>query len=134
MPRGKKGEEHKPSNGPTDEQALEVIEGIEGEKDKLLDLHMSYMNDCKPFHEAIKSIIDNAVKVYGMSRRTIKAKISERDHLRKAEAQREKLDDEEIAAYDKLSDQLGPLGAFAKSSYEKGRPRDPLADLAGAAN
>jgi plasmid replication initiation protein len=135
MPRGKKGDVHQISNGPTDEQALEVIEGIEAEKDKLVDLHMAYMNDCKPFHEAIKGIVDNAVKVYGMSKRTISAKVKERDHLRKAEAQREKLDDEEIEKYDKLSAQLGPLGAFAKANYEnKGRRRDPLADLAGATN
>jgi hypothetical protein len=131
MPRGKKGHEHQPSNGPTDEQALEVIEGIEAEKDKLLDLHMEHMNACKPFHANIKSIIDNAVKVYGMSRRVIKAKISERDHLRKADAQREKIDDEEIAAYDRLSDQLGPLGQAARKAYHGG---DPLADLAGVAN
>jgi hypothetical protein len=133
MARGRKGDEHRPSNGPTDEQALEVIEGIEAEKDKLVDLHMAYMTDCKPFHEAIKAIIDNAVKVYGMSRRTIKAKVSERAHLRKAEAERNKLDDEEVAAYDRLSEQLGPLGAFAKASHQRGRRGDPLGDLAGAA-
>lgn len=131
MPRGKKGQEHQPtSNGPTDEQALEVIEGIEAEKDKLLDLHMTYMNDCKPFHESIKTIIDNAVKVYGMTRRTIKAKVAERDYLRKADAQREKLEDEEVAQYDRLSEQLGPLGQAARKAYHRG---DPLADLAGAA-
>jgi len=130
MPRSKKGDEHQPSsNGPTDEQAIEVIEAIEAEKDKLGDLHIAYMNDCKPFHAQIKSIVDNAVKVYGMSKRAITHKVKERDFLRKAEAQRTKLDDEEIEAYDKLSEQLGPLGAAAKTAYHKG---DPLAGLAEA--
>lgn len=131
MPRGKKGDVHQPSNGPTDEQALEVIEGIESEKDKLLDLHMEHMNACKPYHEQIKAIIDNAVKVYGMSRRVIKAKVAERHHLRMADAQRDKVDTDETDAYDRLSEQLGPLGQAAKTAYHKG---DPLADLAGAAN
>jgi hypothetical protein len=133
MARPKKGEEHAPKNSATDEQALEIIEGIEKEKDGLLALHMDYMRDCQPYHQRVKDIIDRGVKVYGMSRRSIQAKIKERMHLRKADEQRAKLDSEEIEAFDKLSDLLGPLGKAAAAAFHAGRKTsDPLSDLAGA--
>jgi hypothetical protein len=127
--RGKKGQEHTPKNSATPEQALEIIQWIEEQKEGLVDLHMSYMSDCKPFHARIKEIVDRGVKVYGMGRRSIMAKVKQRDYERRAEQQRAKLDDEEIAAFDRLSEQLGDLGSAARSAFYKG---DPLAGFSGA--
>jgi hypothetical protein len=129
MARTKKGEEHAPRNSATADQSLEIIEGIEKEKDGLLDLHMDYMRDCQPFHANIKAIVDKGVKVYGMTRRAITAKIKEREHLRKAEAQRQKLDSEEVDAFDRLSEQLGELGKAARSNFRRAQD-DPVGMLA----
>jgi hypothetical protein len=129
MARTKKGQEHTPKNVATADEVLEIIEGIEEQKSGLVDLHMTYMGECKPFHERIKELIDRGVKVYGMGRRSIQAKVKQRDYERKAEAQRAKLDDEEVAAFDKLSEQLGELGKAAKASFYKA---DPLAGFSGA--
>jgi hypothetical protein len=133
MARAKKGDQHIPSktNGATPEQALEVVESIEKEHADLLALRMEYMSNCKPYHQRVKDIIDGAVQTLGMGRRAIKGKVKERELLRKAEAERNKLDDEELEAYDKLSEQLGPLGAVARDRYQKG---DPLGDFARQAN
>jgi hypothetical protein len=117
MARSKKGDESTPKNSATDEQVAEIIVGIEQEKLGLLDLHMEYMNDCQPFHERIKDMIDRGVKVYGMDRRSIQAKVKERDYLRRAEAQRAKLDAEEIEAFDRLSEQLPGLGQAARDAF-----------------
>jgi hypothetical protein len=122
MARSKKGDESTPRNSATDEQVIEVIEGIEREKLGLLERHMEYMNDCQPYHERIKDIIDRGVKVYGMGRRSIQAKVKERDYLRKAEAQRAKLDQEEIEAFDRLSEQLPGLGQAAKAAFHDRHP------------
>jgi hypothetical protein len=133
MARGKKGDESLPpkSNGATPEQAQKVIEDVEKEHADLLALRMEYMSNCKPFHARIKDVIDGAVSSFGMSRRAIKGKIKERALLRSAASERAKLDDEELEAYDKLSEQLGPLGTVARDRYQKG---DPLGDFARAAN
>jgi hypothetical protein len=131
MARGKKGDEHNPPNSANKEQVEEIIAGIEKEKEGLVSLHMDYMRDCQPFHQRVKEVIDRGVKVYGMTRRSIQAKVKERDHLRKAEAQRAKLDSEEIEAFDKISELLGPLGRAAKESFQR-RSDDPLAGFAGA--
>lgn len=132
MARTKKGEVSVPQNSATPEQTLEIIEGVEKEKDGLLDLHMDYMRDCQPFHANMKSIIDKGVKVYGMTRRAITAKLKEREYLRKADDQRQKLDSEEADAFDKLSDQLGELGKAARASFRRGKDDDPVGDFARA--
>lgn len=128
MPRHKRSDTSIPPNSATPEQAAEIIHAIEEEHRKLLNLRMDYMRDCKPFHEEVKAIIDRGVNSFGMSRRAIKAKIKERDHQRKAEAERAKLDAEEIDAFDRLSEQLGPLGEAARQNFQQGK--DPLSSFA----
>jgi hypothetical protein len=132
MARQKKGEVSVPQNSATAEQALEIVEGIEKEKDGLLDLHMDYMRDCQPFHANIKGIIEKGVKVYGMTRRAIAAKVKEREHLRKADEQRKKLDSEEAIAFDRLSEQLGELGKAARQNFRRAAKEDPVGDFAAA--
>jgi hypothetical protein len=131
MARQKKGEVSVPTNSATAEQALEIIEGVEKQKDGLLDLHMDYMRDCQPFHSEIKAIIDKGVKVYGMTRRAIQAKIKERDHLRKADECAKKLDADEADAFEKLGEQLGDLGKAARANFRRGK-EDPVGDFAAA--
>lgn len=130
MAKGK-GEVSVPQNSANAEQATEIIEGIEKQKDALLELHMDFMRDCQPAHGAIKDLIEKGVKAYGMTRRAIKAKLDERNHLRKAEACRRKLDSEEADAFDKLSAQLGELGSAARDSY-RAKQEDPVGDFAAA--
>lgn len=131
MARGKKGDESTPRNSATAEQTEEVIKGIEAEKEGLLALHMEYMQDCRPYHERVKSLLDKGVKVYGMTRRAIQAKVKERDHLRKADSQRQKLDSEEAEAFDIISEQLGDLGRAAREGFRRGKGKgDPLGGFA----
>jgi Helix-turn-helix len=132
MARRKKGDEYTPSNSATAEEVEEIIGGIENEKEGLVTLHMEYMQECKPFHERIAAIVERGEKAYGMTRKSIKAKVKERELLRKADQVREKLDSEEAEAFDRISDLLGPLGRAARDGFRKGKPgSDPLAGFSG---
>lgn len=124
------------SNGPTPEQAAEIVNGIEEQHKGLLNLRMDYMRDCQPYHQRIKDLLERGAKTYGMDRRAVKSKVKQRHYLRKADEIRGKLDDEEAEAFDVLSEQLGPLGAAAKRSHDAGAGRAhreaALDELAGA--
>lgn len=130
MARTKKGDESAPKNSADASQVEEIIGGIEEQHEGLLKLRMDYMRDCQPFHKRIKDIIDEAVTNFGLSRRALKGKVKQRELLWKAEEIRAKLDSEEAEAFDKLSDQLGDLGAAAKEGFQS--KRGPLAGFAAA--
>ena len=123
-------------NGPTDDQVLELIEIIEGEATKLVTEKMEYMRRCKPIHEAIAEIIDEAAATRGFNKKAVKIKLKQRAYTRKANDLEMEIDIEVAAALKHYAEALGdfgslPLGQAAKAGFErdvkKGHPLDGMA-------
>jgi hypothetical protein len=128
--------EHENGNGPTDDQVLELIEIIEEEATKLVTEKMEYMRRCKPIHEAIAEIIDEACAVRGFNKKAVKIKLKQRAYARKANDLEMEIDIEVAAALKHYAEALGdfgslPLGQAAKAGFErdvkKGHPLDGMA-------
>ena len=128
--------EQENGNGPDDNQVIELIEIIENEAAKLLTEKMEYMRRCKPIHEAIAEIIDEAVATRGFNRKAVKIKLKQRAYARKANDLEMEIDIEVAAALKHYAEALGdfgdlPLGQAAKDGFErdvkKGHPLDGMA-------
>jgi uncharacterized protein (UPF0335 family) len=125
-------------NGPTPEQVNQVVKAIESEKEKLLAERMEYMRRCKPIHEEVKDIIDDAAASMGFNKKALRKKIRQREHLAQARKVEAEIDDAaEARQFQYLGESLGelkgtPLGDAAMAGFAKAA-RDPLADLAGRA-
>jgi hypothetical protein len=131
-----KDPEHENGNGPTDDQVLELIEIIEAEAGKLVAEKMDYMRRCKPIHEAIADMIDEAVATRGFNKKAVKIKLKQRAYARKASDLEMEIDIEVAAALKHYAEALGdfgslPLGQAAKAGFErdikKGHPLDGFA-------
>jgi hypothetical protein len=123
-------------NGPSDDQILELIEIIESEATKLVTEKMEYMRRCKPIHEAIAEIIDEACATRGFNKKAVKIKLKQRAYARKANDLEMEIDVEVAAALKHYAEALGdfgdlPLGQAAKEGFErdvkKGHPLDGMA-------
>jgi uncharacterized protein (UPF0335 family) len=124
----------KETNGPTDEQITEVVDAIEREAVKLVTEKMEYMRRCKPIHEQINDIVDDAVASMGFNKKALKIKIKQRSLERKARDLESEIDIEVAAHLKNYAETLGdfgslPLGQAAMDGFERSA-RDPLADLA----
>jgi uncharacterized protein (UPF0335 family) len=125
-------------NGPTPEQVNQVVKAIETEKEKLVAERMEYMRRCKPIHEEVNEIIDDAAASMGFNKKALRKKIKQREHLAKARKVEDDIDDAaEARQFQYLSESLGelkgtPLGDAAMAGFSKAA-RDPLADLARGA-
>lgn len=129
-------DEHDTGNGPTDDQVQELIEIVEAEAVKLVAEKMDYMRRCKPIHEAISDIIDEAVANRGFNKKAVKIKLKQRAYARKANDLEIDIEGEVEAALKHYDEALGdfgnlPLGQAAKEGFErdvkKGHPLDGFA-------
>jgi uncharacterized protein (UPF0335 family) len=128
------------TNGPTQEETEEVVQAIEGYMADLQSEKALYMSRCKPLHEAIKDVIQEAVDGKGFDKKALKIGVKQRDYLRKMERLENELDEVTQHALDRLQAHLGtfadsPLGRAAMDAAKAGtaRPRkkrrDPIDEL-----
>jgi hypothetical protein len=136
MRSAKLAEDRNSNNGPTDEMISDVVDLIEGEASKLLAEKMEYMRRCKPIHEHINDIIDDAVAAKQFNKKALKIKLKQRAYERKARDLEDDIDGEVERALTRYSESLGdfgslPLGQAAvdgfKKAAKKGNPLDGLA-------
>jgi uncharacterized protein (UPF0335 family) len=127
-------------NGPTQEETEEVVHAIEGYMDDLKSEKALYMSRCKPLHEAIKDVIEDAVKTKGFDKKALKVGVKQREYLKKMEKLENELDEVTQTALDRLQLHLGtfadsPLGRAAMDAAKAGparRPRkrrDPISEI-----
>jgi len=130
-------------NGPSQEETEEVVRQIEGYMADLRAEKSLYMNRCKPLHEAIKDVIEDAVQTKGFDKKALKIGVKQREFMRKMEQLESELDEVTQLALDRLQADLGtfadsPLGkaamhaARAAAAPRRGRKkRDPISELMG---
>jgi hypothetical protein len=111
-------------NGPTQAQSQAVVSAIEAKMADLRSEAALYKNRCKPIHEAIADIIDDAVDTMGMDRKALKITVKQREFLRKMEKLENELDQTTQDALDRLQRDLGhfadsPLGRAAMEEAQK---------------
>jgi uncharacterized protein (UPF0335 family) len=108
------------------------IEKLDAER---LSWQMAHVADGKRFVDGRSDIIKRA-KGRGISAAALKAVVRQRDFERKAEAEREKLEDDEAHTFDKILEALGNLKAGAKKDKPKaaneGKAGAPSAPAAAA--
>lgn len=131
-----------PANAPSREVFESAITQIEAKKRDLESEHMEFMRRCRPLHQDIATITDDAKK-RGVRPKVLKAEVKRRDHLRKAEEAVDKLEaDEDVAQFDYLRQLFGsdaelPLFAHAADAHEtavrEARPRRRRKTAAGLA-
>lgn len=132
-------DEHDGGNGPTDEQINEVVEIVEREAAKLVAEKMEYMRRCKPIHEMINDIIDDAVVAKHFNKKALKIKLKQRALARKARDLESEIDIEVAAALKHYAESLGdfadlPLGKAAVDGFSAHvKTKDPLGGLAAGA-
>jgi|HubBroStandDraft_1064217.scaffolds.fasta_scaffold603878_2 uncharacterized protein (UPF0335 family) len=129
-------------NGPSQEETEEVVHAIEGYMADLMSEKSLYMSRCKPLHEAIKDVIEDAVKTKNFDKKALKITVKQREYLRKMEKLENELDQVTQTALDRLQNQLGtfsdsPLGKAAMDAAKASAPRprkkrrDPIDELVG---
>jgi hypothetical protein len=118
------------TNGLDRDAGAAFVQQIESLNTDLASEKSAYMLRCKPIHEAIQQVLDDAQRA-GVRKRAMKVKIKTRDHLRKAAALEAALEDDDRANYELLDDAIPglddlPLGIVAlEKDRAMGRTRRP---------
>ncbi|MCA1419453.1 hypothetical protein [Bradyrhizobium sp. BRP23] len=104
-------------NTPSAENIRDAVAAIEKIDQELLAEKMAYMKRCKVIRDRRADQFDHAAD-RGIRKKLLKAKIKERDLLRKADAVADDFEDDDRNEYAMLSEKLGefgdtPLGAAA---------------------
>jgi len=94
-------------NGPTEAQTESVVAAIEAKMADLRSERALYMSRCRPHHDRIKEIIDDAVERMNFERKALKITVKQREFIRKAEALEDELETIVQDALDLLQRQLG---------------------------
>ena len=105
------------TNGIDHDAATSFVERIESLNADLASEKSDYMLRCKPIHEAIAQVLDEATEA-GIRKRALKVKVKTRQHLRKAAQLESELEDDDRANYQLLDDAIPglddlPLGIVA---------------------
>lgn len=105
------------TDGLDHDAATSFVERIESLNADLASEKSAYMLRCKPIHEAIQQVLDEAVEA-GIRKRALKVKVKTRQHLRKAAQLEHELEDDDRASYELLDDAIPglddlPLGIVA---------------------
>ena len=95
-------------NGYDSEQVQAFVERIENLQDEIDEVMAQAKEDCEPHRADIKAVKDEAHDA-GIPKREFNAIIAKRRALRRAEAFRRKLDEEQQNNFDQLEKSLGML-------------------------
>lgn len=97
-----------PFNDPFTEELIVEFERLDKECESVM---MAAMTKCKPHRKSQQELLDSA-KDRGMNKKALKAHLKQRAFKRKAEAERDKLEDEDQDALDNLVHYLGQIDMF----------------------
>jgi hypothetical protein len=105
------------TNGLDHDAAAAFLERIERLNADLVNEKSAYMLRCKPIHEAVRQMLDDA-KEAGIRKKAMKVEIKKREHLRKIVKLENELEDDDRANYELLDDAIPglddlPLGIAA---------------------
>jgi hypothetical protein len=105
------------TNGLDHDAATSFVDRIESLNADLDKEKSDYMLRCKPIHEAIRQVLDEATEA-GIRKKALKVKVKTRQHLRKAAQLESELEDDDRANYELLDDAIPglddlPLGIVA---------------------
>lgn len=105
------------TNGLDHDAATAFLERIERLNADLVSEKSAYMLRCKPIHEAVRQVLDDA-KEAGIRKKAMKVEVKKREHLRKIVELENDLEDDDRANYELLDDAIPglddlPLGIAA---------------------
>ena len=113
---------------------LKELKRVEGAIEAKQSHCMRHVESCKPFNERIANAYEIASKASGVATKILKAKVKERDHLRKAKEIELDFEGDERETFDQVSRALGafgdtPLGsATLRKASEADKARDEVPD------
>lgn len=111
------------SNAAGDDAIKSYVARIEElDRQKMLR-HMEYMKECAVIAGDKKEVLKEAHES-GLSKKALRAKVKERDLLRKAADVPKDLEDDEAADFAKISKALGPFADTPLGQAATGRKRD----------